>query len=115
MPSVDVLKVPGLIPEALYEITVRPQEHNIKMFGALINIVSPIPLNEEGMVVNFVNKRYSIEQLMKMKSNEKYQAYGDAIINGAIKLLPQWAGNGFSEKVRLLGDFGSQLYYIKKI
>ena len=36
-------------------------------------------------------------------------------MNGALKLNQQWMGTGFNDQVRALGDFGSRLYYIKKL
>jgi hypothetical protein len=46
---------------------------------------------------------------------ESYLVSGAMINSGAIKLNPEWAGVGYDEKVRVLGDFGSRLYYFKAI
>jgi hypothetical protein len=93
-----------------YSFDVRPQEHNIHMFGGLINQILPIRVNDRGALVNTICK-------YKTMSGEKesYKLSGKALMGGALKLNQQWMGTGFNDKVRALGDFGSRLYYIKAI
>ncbi len=111
-PGQDVLQALGFIEEAQYEVTPRPFGHHIKMFGGLINQVSPIHLNEDGFIVNFIDKRKTIEKLIKQDKHPSFIVTGSALNNGAVKLFPQWAGTGFNEKVRVVGDFGSEMYHI---
>jgi len=46
--------------------------------------------------------------------HEAYTCYGD-ILKCGINLEMQFEGTGYNEKIRLLGDFGSNLYLIKEI
>jgi len=115
LPEIETLPACGFDEEALYEVTARPQEHRVKLFGGLINHVSPVRLNENGVIVNWLDKHQTIEKLMKVKQNETYVASGAALNHGAIRLLPPWVGTGFSEKVRVMADFGSRIYHVKKI
>ncbi|MEG0977969.1 MAG: alpha-galactosidase [Bacilli bacterium] len=109
-PKTTILKGYDFLPEAQYQVSVRKQNHNIKLFGGLINMISPIKLNEEGSIVNFISKHKLMEG-----EEETYIVKGSTLNAGAIKLKAEWAGVGYDENVRVIGDFGSRLYYIKKI
>ncbi|TAH75016.1 MAG: alpha-galactosidase [Anaerolineaceae bacterium] len=50
---------------------------------------------------------------MKASEIEEYQAYGDMLMNAGIKLSQQFAGIGYHEQSRVLGDFASRLYVIE--
>ncbi len=115
LPHVDTLPGCNFVEDAQYEVTVRSFGHRIKMFGGLINHVAPIPLNEEGVIVNYLDKHQTIEELMKVTPQKPLVMSGAALNNQAYKLGPQWAGTGFNEQVRVLGDFGSEIYYIRQI
>jgi len=115
LPSVDTLLGYGFDEQTTYEVKVLPQGHRIKLFGGLINQVSPIRLRENGVIVNWLDRHKTIEELMKAKQTEHYIVSGAALNNGAVKLLPQWAGNGYNENVRVLADFGSQIYHVVRL
>ncbi|MCX5775157.1 MAG: alpha-galactosidase [Firmicutes bacterium] len=112
-PTVDILQGTDFIEDALYHVSARHQETNIKTFGGLLNMALPVNLNEDGRIIDLISKHKTIEELLKKSYDENYDVYGDAINNGAIKLSPQWSGTGFNEYVRVLADFGSRLYYFK--
>ncbi len=109
-PSLDEIKLIGLDPQAKYEFQVREQQHNIHLFGGLINQVLPIKVNEQGFLVYEVAKRMTMPG-----EHEKYTLSGKALMSGALKLKQQWMATGYNDDVRVLGDFGSRLYYIKAI
>lgn len=108
-PQIDEIKLVGLDENLTYEFEVRHQEHNLHMFGGLINQILPFKINERGFIVNTVCKYYTMPG-----EKESYILSGSALMNGALKLNQQWLGTGFNDKVRALGDFGSRLYYIKE-
>ena len=114
-PNVDVLAVKDLLDDALYMLEAREQQTNLKLFGGLLNMAMPIKLNEDGFIVDLISKHRSIEQFLKIKEVERYFVYGDALNHGAVKLNPQWLGTGVNEHVRVLADFGSNLYYFHTI
>ena len=107
-PQVDEIKLVGLDSNAMCEFEVRGQEHNIHMFGGLINQILPFKVNERGFIINTVCKYVTMPG-----EKESYKLSGSALMNGALKLNQQWMGTGFNDSVRALGDFGSRLYYIK--
>lgn len=114
-PKVDVLHLVDLIPDQLYVLEAREQQTNIKLFGGLLNMAMPIKLNEDGLIMHIISKYKSIEQFLKIKDVERYVVYGDALNSGAVKLNPQWYGTGVNEHVRVLADFGANMYYFHAI
>jgi len=104
----DYLPVKGLDPETAYRFQTKPQSLFIKRFGDLIKHVFPIELNPDGLILRTVNKLYAMADCV-----EEYEAHGDMLAAG-IRLNNQFIGSHFNDKVRLLGDFGSNLYIIKK-
>jgi alpha-galactosidase len=107
-PSVDEIKLVGLDENLNYDFIVRHQEHNLHMFGRLINQILPFKVNERGFIVNTVCKYKTMPGEI-----ETYTLTGSALMSGALKLNQQWMGTGFNDHVRALGDFGSRLYHIK--
>ena len=55
-----------------------------------------------------IDKNFSLTD-----GHESYTCYGDAL-NFGMNLEMQFEGTGYNEKIRLLGDFGSNLYLIKE-
>ena len=107
-PSVDEIKLVGLDESLTYKFIVRHQEHNLHMFGGLINQILPFKINERGFIINTVCKYKTMPGEV-----EEYTLSGAALHAGALKLNQQWMGTGFNENIRALGDFGSRLYHIK--
>lgn len=109
-PKTTILQGIDFLEDETYAMNVRSQDHNIKKFGGLINMVLPIRVNENGFLVD----RIAHHKVMPGEK-ESYEVTGAMINHGAIKLNPEWAGVGYDEKVRVLGDFGSRLYYFEVI
>lgn len=107
--SYDYLKVEGLNPQSAYNITSKPQSIYIKRFGGLIKHMLPIELNPDGFILRTANKVYCLQEGI-----EEYQVSGKALENGVL-LNNQYMGTGYDEKLRLFGDFGSNLYVTEKI
>lgn len=110
LPSEAYLYGEHFIDDVLYKVEVLKQPHNIKKFGSLINTILPVHVNPNGMLVHSMSKRKTMESEI-----ESYVVYGSMLNTPSIRLKPEWAGNGFDDKVRLLGDFGSRIYYIHAI
>lgn len=106
----DTLKINGLEDNVKYKVESDTQVLNAKIFGGLINMISPIKLKIGGTVHKLVCKYYKLKQ-----TQESYIVYGDALKNAGIKLHGQFLGTGFNNNVRVIVDFGSNLYYIRKV
>lgn len=107
--SSDILKVIGLKENSLYEIKARKQAISIKQFGSLVNQVSPVSIQDEGILQSVINKVYMLES-----EEECYLAYGDLLNNAGIKLKQQFVATGYNENTRVMGDFSTRLYVVKE-
>lgn len=108
-PARTYLPLVGLDEEASYDYTVRPEGISLHKFGNLLNHVSPVKVHEESSFVNFLAR-------IKDYPNEKFSGTlsGKALNADALRLAPEWAGDGISETTRLLGDFGARIYLFTK-
>ncbi len=105
----DYLPLRGLDKEQKYSVETNPQSLFVKSFGDLVKFLIPFSINPEGLLLRMANKFYAITNCV-----EKYECYGDVLLNG-IRLNNQFMGTYYNDKIRLLSDFGSNLYIIKKI
>ncbi|MGL5540713.1 MAG: GH36 C-terminal domain-containing protein, partial [Erysipelotrichaceae bacterium] len=107
-PGFDRLQVNGLQEDATYSLQTKLQKVSIKRFGALINHISPIKLHPEGLAVRVANKVYQLND-----AQAHYEGSGRLFMQG-IGLSQQFMGTGTNDNVRLMGDFGSNLYLIER-
>ena len=103
-----ILNANSLLDEQKYTVGVVALEHNIKEFGGLINMLTPIHLNPNGWLVNVLSKKMTIPY-----EKESYVVYGSVLNNKGIILNPEWSSSGLNNGVRVLEDFGSRLYVVK--
>ncbi len=108
-PYRDRLTIPSANPDKQYSVECVKQSLRIKSFGPLINHLLPIRIKADGMLVRTVDRHFSMTD-----GHESYTCYGDAL-NFGINLEMQFEGTGHNDKIRLLGDYGSNLYVIKEI
>ncbi|WMJ24035.1 alpha-galactosidase [Paludicola sp. MB14-C6] len=106
--SSDKLNVTGL-EKGKYAVHTRPQRLYIERFGGLMKHVLPVELNPDGMILHVANRHYSLRDCI-----ESYICSDNALRAG-IPLCEQFIGTGYNEKIRMLGDFGSNLYIAEKI
>jgi alpha-galactosidase len=104
----DRIIVTGL-NEGRYKIKNRPQRLYIERFGGLMKHVLPVALNPDGMVMQIANRHYSLTDCI-----EEYTCSTKALRSG-IPLPSQFLGTGYNENVRMLGDFGSNIYISERI
>ncbi len=104
----DILRLCGLDDKLMYRITGRKQYISIKAFGSLVKHVMPVKLSGDGIPLALIAKRY-----MYAMTDEDYRAGGDMLNYAGIKLKQQFGSTGYTQDIRVLGDFGSRLYYIK--
>ncbi len=108
-PGRDSLSVPGLDDGKLYSVESNGQYLRIARFGGLIKHITPIYLRPDGFILRTVNKYFAMTD-----GKENYTVSGAALSEG-INLAMQYEGSGYDPNLRILGDFGSNLYIIKEI
>lgn len=110
IPQQEIVKVYGLDSVTKYKFETRRQDINIKMFGGLINHISPVRLNAEGKMVDM------IANLVPLKGEvESYVVTGDTLAKAGVKLNQEWSSTGYNGDTRVMFDFGSRLYSIDKL
>ena len=103
-----ILDTHGLIDDMEYTVDVVEVDHNIKEFGGLVNMLTPIHVNPNGWLVNMISKKMTIPG-----EKDHYVTYGNALNNKAVILNPEWSASGMNDGVRIMEDFGSRIYIIK--
>jgi alpha-galactosidase len=109
-PGGDILRVHAVDLNATYEVFPRQQKIDIKVFGDLLNMVSPVHITEGGIAQETISKALSLDSEV-----EHYRLSGEQIAYGGIKLNQQFGGTGYDSMTRVLGDFGSRIYLFKRI
>lgn len=104
----DILRLCNLDDSLMYKVTGRKQYICIKTFGSLVKHVMPVKLSGDGIPFSLIAKRY-----MFAMTDEEYRAGGDMLNYAGIKLKQQFGSTGYTQDIRVLGDFGSRLYHIK--
>ena len=99
----------GLSEDVLYHVWNRSLRYNVKEFGDLINTAAPVHIRQGSLLHNVVAKFVTMPG-----ETEDYELYGDALMNGGIRLKQAFSATGFSEEVRHFPDFASRLYFIEK-
>lgn len=100
----------GLASQKQYRFTNRPVSYNIKEFGSLINMVSPIHIKKDSIAHNLIAKFKRIPS-----ETEDTTAYGDVFVHGGIRLKQAFSGTGYNGETRLFGDFASRMYFFEEV
>lgn len=107
-PPRDILRVQGLKADTAYSVESKDQFLRVKRFGGLIKHVTPIYLKPDGFILRTVDKYFAMKD-----GKEIYTASGAMLAEG-INLSMQYEGTGYNSDLRILGDFGSSIYTIRK-
>ena len=103
------VKLRGLDRDALYHFYNLPFKIDIRMFGDLVNAVSPVHIKNGSFAHNMLAK------FVKMDGEkEDYKAYGDSLMEGGVMLSPKFSATGFNDKTRVYPDFSSRMYFLEK-
>jgi alpha-galactosidase len=100
----DILPLSGLNESKRYCMQTKPQRVFIRRFGGLVNHLLPFPINPNGALFRWADRLYAMRD-----SVERYTASGKTLMQG-VHLNNQFVATGYNERIRMLGDFGSNLY-----
>lgn len=107
-PGTDILRIPIADPEATYAVAPRKERIDIKMFGSLVNMISPVRLKNDGTLQRLVSETARLDNEL-----EYYIVPGDMLAYAGIRLNQQFGGTGYDRETRVVGDFGSRIYHLK--
>ncbi len=104
------LRTKGLHPEYMYHFTTRTLKYDIKLFGDLVNMISPIHIKKDSLVHNTVAK------FIKMDGEtEDYRLPGSILNNCGIALSQSFAGTGYNPNTRVYQDYDARMYFMEKV
>lgn len=108
-PKEGHLKALYLEEDSLYTYKTRPQLIPLKKFGNLVNYIAPIHVKEDYIL------SVALAKHVKMKSEvDEGIASGSALLSSGPVLTQEWSGVGYDEHIRLVSDFGTRCYLIRK-
>ncbi|MEG1523424.1 MAG: alpha-galactosidase [Clostridia bacterium] len=102
----DILQLTGLHASERYQFKTRPQRIFIRRFGGLLKHILPVELPPDGILLRIANRYFAL-----MDCVETYCASGSQLMQG-VRLNCPFLGTGYTNQIRMLGDFGSNLYTI---
>ncbi len=105
----DVLPLSQLDEATRYRVQTKRQRVFLRRFGGLINHLLPFSINPNGLLFRWADRLYALKDCV-----ETYSASGKTLMQG-VHLNNQFVGTGYNANVRLLGDFGSNLYAIEHL
>lgn len=104
------LNAVGLDEDTSYHVYNIPIKHNLKEFGDLVNMVSPIHLKQDSAVYNIIAK------FVKMDGeSEDYVLKGSYLNNAGVVLAQAFGGAGYENETRMFQDFSSRMYYFEAV
>jgi len=101
-------KANGLDTNKKYHFYNIEFKRNLKEFGSLVNIASPVHIKKGSLLESIAGKIVKLD-------GEKEDAYlfGDRLMNSGFKLKQAFGGTGFNSKTRIYKDFASRLYFME--
>lgn len=103
----DVLPLNGLDPDMKYTLRTLDQTYSLRRFGALVSHALPLKVDPNGFVFRTADSFYRLAD-----ATEQYEGWGSTLLAG-VKLSNQFIGSGYNKNIRLVGDYGSNLYIIE--
>ena len=107
--SFALYRAKGLDEETLYHFYNRKLKYNLKDFGGLVNMVSPIHIRQGSLMESLAAK------IVKLNGEtEDCTVYGDELMYHGVKLKQAFGSVGYSNEVRIYQDFGSRMYFMEE-
>lgn len=107
--GMDALPIRGLDPARRYAVETKPQRLFVRRFGGLVKHLLPFTPNPNGWLLRMADRHYALTDAV-----ERFAASGAALLRG-VPLTNQFIGTGYNDRVRMFGDYGSQLFVIREI
>ncbi len=108
----DDLPLPPLAPDRRYRVWGRPQPIGLTVLGRLVELLAPrlarLGLRSDRAPLSVVARHSRIPPVV-----ERHEGTGAVL--AALRLAPNYEGRGYDPGVRVLGDFGSQLYVVEPV
>lgn len=109
-PPLERLQIPIVDDEAYYEMFNRAQKFDLSVFGDLLAHFLPTSLLK-GKAIDEISKilQFNVEIT-------HHRVYGEFLSKSGLILNQEYGGTNYENEVtRVLGDYGSRLYVLKKL
>ena len=102
----------GLDPLKKYHFYSTESKVSIKMFGDLVNGVTPIHIKQDGFLHGLIDRFVTPKG-----DKEDYVAYGDALMYAGVGLKPAFSSTGFDMEgsVRIMHDNNARLFFMEEV
>ena len=108
--QLEIFKAKGLDPEKNYRFYNISGKLNVKLFGSLVNTLSPVHIKQDSFLHNILAKAVNMST-----EKEECTLSGAALMNAGVKLSQGFSGTGFNENVRVFPDFASRMYFMMSV
>lgn len=105
-----VLKMHGLEGDKKYRFYSLPFKMDVRLFGDLINMISPVHVKNGSMVHDIISRFVKLDG-----EHEDTVIFGDALDAAGVELSPAYSSTGFNERTRVFPDFASRLYFAQRL
>ncbi len=103
------LRARGLRADGVYQLSVRPVKVELKDFGGLVNMVSPVHIRQGSLM------EAAAEKVMNLQSEtEDITATGGLLMAGGVYVKQGFSGTGWDGETRVMLDNGSRLYILEQ-
>ncbi len=98
----------GLQKEGIYKFYNLRQKYDIRVFGSLINTVSPLHIRQNSPTQKVLSKFIHLD-------NEKEECCisGELLMQQGVRLKNAYAGVGYSDQIRLFKDYEARIYILE--
>lgn len=94
--------------ESVYKVCSRDQLLRVGQFSSMIKHLVPVSIDPNGFIVRLADKHYRMPD-----GGQSVSCTGNALKIG-VPMPLKFTGTGYDDKFRNQGDFGSNVYFIKK-
>ena len=103
------LRAGGLVREGIYRVSVRPVKVELRDFGGLVNMISPVHIKQDSLL-----ERIAEKVVAPKSESEDILAAGDLLMTCGAYVKQSFSGTGWDNDTRVMGDSGSRLYLLEQ-
>lgn len=99
----------GLREDVCYHFYNHPLTYNLKEFGGLVNMISPVHIRQGSLVEAVAAKVVKLDG-----ETEDCLVYGDALMYHGVKLKQAFGSVGYGSETRVFQDFAARMYFMEE-
>lgn len=107
--SAEMYRAKGLEEEMKYHFYSESSKYNIKHFGGLVNMISPIHIKQHTLLEEVASRVVKLDD-----ATEDCMVYGDTLMYSGVRLKQAFSSTGFNNETRFFQDFSSRLFFMEK-